>query len=173
MLLPSFLLEDTAKVELPPRGGRHLRPFWFGCFSHRYLSVAIRGVGRCSSPTPRGKGRAESGRRQKKERGKACCRRDQHLRYNNNVCACKSSRFVVCDIRTWSFTGVLPFVLILNDLQLSHSSQSSKITSYACHLRARTTVSREAGGDYRPILLRGMTYIAPPSELYCSESRPI
>ena len=70
MLLPSFLLEDTAKVELPPRGGCHLRPFWVSYFSNRYLSATIRGVGRFSSPTPRGEGRAESGGRQEKERGR-------------------------------------------------------------------------------------------------------
>ena len=90
MLLPTFLLEDTAKVEQPPRGGCHLRPFWVGYFSNRYLSVTIRGVGGTFVPAPRGEGGAESGRRQKKEQGKACCRRDLHLRYNNNVCACKS-----------------------------------------------------------------------------------
>ena len=82
MLLPSFLLEDTAKVELPPRGGRHLRPFLVGYFSNRYLSATIRGVGRSSSPTPRGEGRAESGGRQDKERRKVCCRLDLHHIYN-------------------------------------------------------------------------------------------
>ena len=81
MLLPSFLLEDTAKVEPPPRGGCHLRPFWFGYFSNRYLSATIRGVGRFFYPTSRGEGRAESGGRQEKERGKGCCRRDLHLIY--------------------------------------------------------------------------------------------
>ena len=79
--MPPYLLEDTAKVELPPRGGGHLRPFWVGYFSNRYLSATIRGVGRFSSPTPRGEGRAESGGRQEKERRKGGCHLDLHLIY--------------------------------------------------------------------------------------------
>ena len=101
MLLPSFLLEDTAKVEQPPRDGCHLRPFWFGYFSNRYLSATIRGGGRLSSPTPRGGERGDDRRRSGERRAVVLtytiyimCTRVIHLDYMRtyNICTQPRSR---------------------------------------------------------------------------------
>ena len=61
------------------------------------------------------------------------------------------TRFVVCDIRAWSFTGGTPFALSLNALRLPHAAKSSKTTSSACHFGDRATVSAsEAKSPFFP-----------------------
>ena len=59
------------------------------------------------------------------------------------------TRFVVCDIRAWSFTGGTPFALSLNALRLPHAAKSSTMTCIACHCGAHRAVST---ASYHPTL---------------------